>query len=112
MIKAKSREHRNEEILINENKILYVVPSINGETVVYFDKINFLVLTENYDEFIKRFEAKLPTAATFSPAQSIVSTSKSDISEYPEDIPRLPNGNIDKRTTAYKEYTANLQIAK
>jgi hypothetical protein len=104
MITVKSKNHNGAEVLINENNILYAVASYNNETIVHLSKESFLVLAESFESFKQKFELQVqPTVSHY-----IAATSKPDTSDYPEDLPRLPNGNIDKRTTAYKEYVANL----
>lgn len=118
MITVKSREHFDREILINEAKILYVVPSERGGVIVYFDKSSFLVLNESFEEFQKKFEQKIPTSIELgqkSIEQFIKKTETidyKDLDQYPEYLPRLPSGFVDKRTTAYKEYVASLENAK
>jgi hypothetical protein len=103
MIKVNSRDHHGLEVLINENNMLYAVPSLNGETIVYFDKVNFLVLTENYDDFKKRFDP--PKEVTVP--RTLLTESVTGGDGY-DDLPKLPNGNIDKRTVQYKEWKQSI----
>lgn len=112
MIKALSRDHRGSEVLINENNILYAVPSINGETIVYFDKVNFLVLTESFDDYKKRFEPPKTIFSNSTAAEHLPVGSYKDLDSYPEYLPRLPTGYVDKRTTQYKEYIAAQENTK
>jgi hypothetical protein len=109
MITVKSREHSGQEILINEDNIQYISPSISGETVVYFSETNFLVISEPFDTFKRRFSAKprITLEQSFQPDESAKVEYK-DLDQYPENLPRLPTGYVDKRTTAYKEYIAGV----
>ncbi len=112
MLTVKSKEHYNKEILINPDNIQYIVPSIGGEAVVYFSKTDYLVVAEDYDVFKAKF--------TVSKRQKELSSTSSDdnfesgsigykdLDQYPANLPRLPTGYVDRRTTAYKEYIASV----
>jgi len=97
MLTVKSKTHDGKEILINENTILYAIPSLDGGTVVYFNNKDFIVLFIRFDEF----ELLLSTPKSISDSTPILLTEEVS---YPEHLPKLANGNIDKRTIQYKEW--------
>jgi hypothetical protein len=102
MFVVKSKNQLGEEILINPDKIAYAVPSSGGqETVIFFDNDTHISVLESFDEFRKRFENK-PTV------KALVAD---PVDEYPSHLPRLPTGNVDKRTNQYKEWIASKEAA-
>ena len=57
MIVVKSKNQFGEEILVNSNKIAYVVPSLGGqETVIFFDNDTHINILEPFNDFKKRFD--------------------------------------------------------
>jgi len=107
MIIVKSKNQFGEEILINTAKISYAVPSSGGiETVIFFDNDTHINILESFADFRKRFEN--PTVK-FSAEKDVVFTNSSD--EFPEHLPRLATGNVDKRTNQYKEWVASKDAA-
>lgn len=101
MITVKSKNQFGEEILVNTAKIAYAVPSSGGqETVIFFDNDTHINILESFADFRKRFNK--PTAK-ISVEKDVVFTEEL-VGGYPEHLPRLPNGNVDKRTNQYKEY--------
>lgn len=112
MLTVKSKDHYNKEILINPDKIQYIVPSIGGEAVIYFSKTDYLVIAEDFDSFKVKFTAstkqkELPAVSSVVDLESDLAGYK-DLDQYPANLPRLPTGYVDKRTTVYKEYIATL----
>lgn len=104
MITVKSKNQFGEEILVNTAKIAYAVPSSGGqETVIFFDNDTHINILESFSDFRKRFNK--PTAK-ISVEKDVVFTEElvNSSDGYPEHLPRLPNGNVDKRTNQYKEY--------
>jgi hypothetical protein len=98
MITVKSKNQFGEEILVNTSKIAYAIPSLGEqETVIFFDSDTHLSILEPFAEFKQRFATK-----TLANLTSEASANLSN--DYPAHLPRLPNGNVDKRTNQYKEY--------
>ena len=105
MIVVKSKNQFGEEILVNSAKICYVVPSSGGqESVIFFDNDTHISILEPFDEFRKRFENK-PTVKVSEYKVLELDTESTD--GYPAHLPRLPTGNVDKRTNQYKEWIAS-----
>lgn len=113
MLLFKSRDHDGAEIIINKNSIRYALPTLDGNTVVYFDDKNFIVVIEKFDSFKKKVLDAKPdkiidhSAATTTATASLSTPTKLDPDTYPDHLPRLPTGNVDKRTNAYKEWVAS-----
>lgn len=108
MITVKSKNQFGEEILVNSSKIAYAVPSSGGqETVIFFDNDTHINILESFADFRKRFNK--PTAK-ISVEKDVVFTEEL-VGGYPEHLPRLPTGNVDKRTNQYKEWIASKEAA-
>lgn len=108
MITVKSKNQFGEEILVNTAKIAYAVPSSGGqETVIFFDNDTHINILESFADFRKRFNN--PTAK-ISVEKDVVFTEEL-VGGYPEHLPRLPTGNVDKRTNQYKEWIASKEAA-
>lgn len=108
MITVKSKNQFGEEILVNTAKIAYAVPSSGGqETVIFFDNDTHINILESFADFRKRFNK--PTAK-ISVEKDVVFTEEL-VGGYPEHLPRLPTGNVDKRTNQYKEWIASKEAA-
>ena len=108
MITVKSKNQFGEEILVNTAKISYAVPSSGGqETVIFFDNDTHINILESFADFRKRFNK--PTAK-ISVEKDVVFTEEL-VDGYPEHLPRLPTGNVDKRTNQYKEWIASKESA-
>lgn len=103
MLTVKSKEQNGQEILINENNILYAIPSLDGGTVVYFSNDKFLVLLENFNSFknilLSDKKVVVPESTPVFLTEELV---------YPNHLPKLANGNVDKRTIQYKEWQQSL----
>ena len=107
MITVKSKNQFGEEILVNTSKIIYVIPSSGGiESTIFFDNDVHLTILEPFDEFKKRFDKVALKAADILKDITPCSTneSKTRVYDYPDHLPRLPTGNVDKRTVQYKEW--------
>lgn len=106
MITVKSKNQFGEEILVNTSKIIYAIPSSGGtETTIFFDSDIHQTILEPFDEFKKRFDKVALKASDILnniPLTAPCSTKTAD--EYPDHLPRLPTGNVDKRTVQYKEW--------
>ena len=117
MITVKSKNQFGEEILVNTAKIAYAVPSSGGqETVIFFDNDTHINILESFADFRKResfadFRKRFnkPTAK-ISVEKDVVFTEEL-VGGYPEHLPRLPTGNVDKRTNQYKEWVASKESA-
>ena len=108
MITVKSKNQFGEEILVNTAKIAYAVLSSGGqETVIFFDNDTHINILESFADFRKRFNK--PTAK-ISVEKDVVFTEQL-VGGYPEHLPRLPTGNVDKRTNQYKEWIASKEAA-
>ena len=102
MITVKSKNQFGEEILVNTSKIIYVIPSSGGiESTIFFDNDVHLTILEPFDEFKKRFDKVVFKAADIL---NNIPSSSTKTDEYPDHLPRLPTGNVDKRTVQYKEW--------
>lgn len=105
MITVKSKNQFGEEIIVNKDKIIYAIPSSGGnETVIFFSSDNHITIEEPFVEFKKRFFEYPYTSSKREVAKDESLDENDDLYAA---LPRLPNGNIDKRTVQYKEYMAN-----
>lgn len=116
LISVKSKDHYGNDILINSDRIQYIVP--NGDmTIFYFSKTEFVVVTESFDsikdKIFPKSEKILPKFSTITEdkSASIDVSEYKDLDTYPANLPRLPTGFVDKRTTAYKEYIADSKVS-
>ena len=105
MITVKSKNQFGEEILVNTSKIIYVIPSSGGiESTIFFDNDVHLTILEPFDEFKKRFDKVVFKAADVLNSMPLTAPCSTKTDEYPDHLPRLPTGNVDKRTVQYKEW--------
>lgn len=109
MITTKTKD--GTEILINTSNITFAAPTRDNGTVVHFNENSFRVIDESFDAFKSRFAAPIPLL-TPQPVATVsdysVGVVAKDLDQFPEHLPRLPTGYVDKRTTAYKEYIASV----
>jgi len=110
MIKVRSKNHDNSEAILNENNILYVVPSYDG-TIVYFVGGGYLILSNNIESIDEKFKALLEVPKLDQPKSVIPSSIVTDVvdanltlDEFPAHLKRMSNGKVDPRTREYKEY--------
>jgi hypothetical protein len=107
MITTKTKD--GTEILINTSNITFAAPTRDNGTVVHFTENTYKVIDESFDSFKSRFAAPVLTQKfVTTTSEQTVDVKAKDFDEYPEHLPRLPTGSVDKRTTAYKEYIASL----
>ena len=107
MITVRSKNQFGEEILVNTSKIAYIVPSLGGlETVIFFDNDTHINVLESFADFKKRFEKPVFKSVEI---ETLSNTDIKSTIEFPEHLPRLPNGNVDKRTNQYKDWIASKQ---
>ncbi len=100
----KSKNGNGDEALVNASAVSYVLPSLDGNCVIYFGE-HFIVCLDSY----KSIKEKIFTSLnTLEPVVISVKGEVTQVSldEFPEELPRLPNGQVDKRTVQYKEYIA------
>jgi hypothetical protein len=76
---------------------------LDGGTVVYFSNEKFLVLLENFNSFknllLSDKKVVVPESTPVFLTEELV---------YPDHLPKLANGNVDKRTIQYKEWQQSL----
>jgi hypothetical protein len=106
MITTKTKD--GTEILINAANIIFAAPTRDNDTVVHFTENTYKVIDESFDSFKSRFAIPVltPKPEPTISEQTVAVVKDSD--QYPEHLPRLPTGYVDKRTSAYKEYIASL----
>lgn len=122
MIKVRTKERDGSEVLVNIDNIDYIVPSLDGGSVIHFQTA-FLVSLDSLDSIGSKIKVSrtpvqelyqginpqavfVPQAAVLTESDSIEKPVYDD--GYPDHLPRLPTGNVDKRTNAYKDYIAGL----
>lgn len=114
MLLFKSRDHDGAEIIINQSSVRYALPTLDGNTVIYFDDKNFIVVLEKFESFKKKVldvvsDPLVSLSGTSAAATASFSSAEDeykDLDTYPGYLPRLPTGYVDKRTTLYKEWFA------
>ena len=120
MIKIKSRDHDGCEILINDDNIIYVAPSLSGVgCIIYFVGDSYISCYDSLEEIenkthpVSTFEQfGIPQGVPVTEAVfSLQSNEELPPSKdgYPGYLPQNPSGNVDKRTNAYKDYVASLE---
>ena len=105
MIKVRSKNHDNVEVLLNENNILYVVPAMQDGSIVYFSGGGYLTLSDTIESVDKQLKAlievpKLEQPKSIAPLSTIIES----VDEFPAHLKRMTNGKVDQRTKEYKEY--------
>jgi hypothetical protein len=102
MIEVRAKEN-GKHTIVNENNILYISSSLDGGSVIFFHEAHLVVL----DTYAELKEQILPTIVKYQPAPVRELLTESVISDSGFDsLPKLPNGNVDKRTLQYKAYIA------
>ena len=106
MIKVRSKNHDNVEVLLNENNILYIVPAMQEGSIVYFSGGGgYLTLSDTIESVDKQLKAlievpKLEQPKSIAPLSTIIES----VDEFPAHLKRMTNGKVDQRTKEYKEY--------
>ena len=115
MIKVRSKNHDNVEVLLNENNILYIVPAMQEGSIVYFSG-GYLTLSDTIESVDKQLKAlieapkleqpKLEQPKSIFPFMSTTAAVDTNLSldEFPAHLKRMTNGKVDQRTKEYKEY--------
>lgn len=107
MIKVKSKNQFGEEILVNTKHITHIIPAYGGtESIIFLANDTHIAVIEPFSEFRKLFCDYPYTSSKreSSTKEEMLNASKDGDPDLFAALPRLPNGNIDKRTTQYKEY--------
>jgi hypothetical protein len=114
MIKLFSKAE-NAEIFLNEDLILYVVPSVDVGSIIHMENNTVIAVTNDISYFNELFFPPIKTALKSLDTQKTTGFVGGPVvpvkpklltettSEYLE-LPKTPNGNIDKRTNEYKAY--------
>lgn len=105
MIRVFSKSH-DVEIFLNENKIIYIVPSIDVGSIIHFDNGTVLAVKNDITYLSSIFfpEKVKPVAPIITP--QVIGQPSGPVtldSELP-DFPKLPNGNVDKRSLVYRQF--------
>ena len=107
MIKVRSKNHDNVEVLLNENNILYVVPAMQDGSIVYFTGGGYLTLSNTIESVDKQIKALIEVPKLEQPKSIVpLSTIIDSVAEFPAHLKRMSNGKVDPRTKEYKEYIA------
>jgi hypothetical protein len=112
MIKLFSKSE-NAEIFLNEEKILYVLPSTDVGSIIRMDNNSVIAVTNDISYFndlffpvknaLKALDTPKITGDIGDPVINIPKKLNDGTTEY-NNLPKTPNGNIDKRTNEYKAY--------
>lgn len=106
MIKIRSRSNDNREVLLNTDNVSYITPTSDLGTLIYFIGGGFLSSSTPLDD-IQNQLVKLKPDLRFPFHQYEVEPTKDG---FPGWLPRNPSGNVDKRTNAFKDYIASLEV--
>lgn len=119
MIKIRSRDHDGGDVLVNDDNILWVAPSLSGVgSIIYFIGGNSYLSCLDSMEDIERKIKPVTTINQFGipslvPEAVISLLSNEELPPskdgFPGYLPQNPSGNVDKRTNAYKDYVASLE---
>lgn len=123
MIKVRSKNHDNVEVLLNENNILYVVPAMQDGSIVYFTGGGYLTLSDTIASVDKQIKSlievpKLEQPKSIAPLSTIqtftngvgIKNPTPNLDGFPEHLKRMSNGKVDPRTKEYKEYIASTGV--
>jgi hypothetical protein len=97
--------------LINTKYVAKLATGFGGTTtVVTLSTGEVFSVNEPFDSFKVQFLPSEPKTVMehlgIPGSQTNTTDLYKDLDQYPAHLPRLPTGYVDKRTTAYKEYTA------
>ena len=105
MIKVRSKNHDNVEVLLNKNNILYIVPAMQEGSIVYFSGGGYLTLSDTIESVDKQLKALIEVPKLEQPKSiALLSTIIESVDEFPAHLKRMTNGKVDQRTKEYKEY--------
>ena len=97
-IKIKSKSQNNLDTIINVSNIVKLTPSVDFNSTIITLSTGDVINAEG------TFEHFLNLLVQQDPVPQPKLSSILDLDKYPADLPRLPSGYVDKRTTAYKEW--------
>lgn len=108
-ISVKSKSHGNLDTLINTSNIVKLAPSMDfTSTHITLSTGDVINVEGNFESFSKLLLPKIQSTSILAGDIPVTPEIK-DLDQYPEHLPRLPTGYVDKRTTAYKEWIAQNQ---
>jgi len=99
-IKIKSKSQNNLDTIINVSNIVKLTPSVDLNSTIISLSTGDVINAEGTFEYFSNLLLSKPEPVP----QPKLSSSILDLDKYPSDLPRLPSGYVDKRTTAYKEW--------
>ena len=107
MIKVRSKNHGNVEVILNEINVLYIVPAMQDGSIVYFTGGGYLTLSDTIESVDRQIKAlievpKLEQPKSIAPIPLPFVEYVDD--EFPVHLKRMSNGKVDQRTKEYKEY--------
>ena len=109
-ISVKSKSQDNLDTIINVSHIVKIKPSMDLlSTHIFLSNGDVINAEGSFESFSNEFLSKIkePVSTLNEAGQTPVSGEYKDLDLYPEHLPRLQTGYVDKRTTAYKEFVAN-----
>lgn len=115
MIVVKTKDFGNEAV-INESNIIYIIPAQDGGAIIHLIDQKYIVSTESYLTLKTRLinPVSVPTPVfsmdTVNMSTTTPNIPKNSVSLSESSLPKLANGNIDKRTVQYKEYIQHQQV--
>lgn len=110
MLKLFSKNY-NSEVLVNQSRIQYIVPTFDG-SIVHFDSGNVLPVTNTLTDIEHKVNNQkiIPTQEKKALHVSVEEVNlvkpgeKIWPDEFPDDFPRFKNGTIVKNSKKYLEY--------
>ena len=100
-IKIKSKSQNNLDTIINVSNIVKLTPSVDFNSTIITLSTGDVI---NAEGTFEHFSNLLLSKPELVPQPKLSSDIILDLDKYPADLPRLPSGYVDKRTTAYKEW--------
>lgn len=107
---VRAKDKTGDIVLVNSDRISYLTQSLDGGCIIYFGE-HILVSLDSFSLVSSKLNPPISKISTENVPVQISNTIKNSLvpsDGFPSHLPRMPNGNIDKRTSAYKEYAASL----
>lgn len=105
-ISVKSKSQGNLDTIINVSHIVKLIPSMDFlSTHITLSNGDVINAEGSFESFSNKFLLKIQEPVSVLNEAGQIPVSK-DLDQYPEHLPRLPTGYVDKRTTVYKEWVA------
>jgi uncharacterized protein YlzI (FlbEa/FlbD family) len=111
-----------EPMLVNPDNIIHISSALGGGSLINFIGGVYIVVQDSYESLLKKINPKpkeltpgplvKELLADVSSTLDRTKTSATSNDAYPDFLPRLPTGNVDKRTVQYKEYIASTENNK